>query len=203
MRRAEGPQGLVRWGMTRVPMRFADAPLLSVVDDVYTKAECADIVERIEAWSPTLATNNPIYRDQDRVMRDDPVFAGQLFERLRAHIPERLGDLSVVGLNERLRYYRYQMGQRFSPHMDHWYQPDPTHITLFTVLAYFNDDFVGGETRFMEQLERTVMPRAGSVAVFQHKIRHEGCEVTRGKKYAMRTDVLYRAPTPIELDLEA
>ena len=49
----------------------------------------------------------------------------------------------------------------------------------------------GGETRFQEQLEETVVPRAGRVAIFQHKLRHEGCEVTRGIKYAMRTDVVY------------
>jgi hypothetical protein len=28
-------------------------------------------------------------------------------------------------------------------------------------------------------------------ASFQHKIRHEGCRVRRGVKYAMRSDVIY------------
>jgi prolyl 4-hydroxylase len=185
---------------TVVPMRFEHTPLLWVVEDVYTPAECAEIARQIEDWSPRLATNNPLYRDQDRVVRDDRRFAGDLFERLRAHIPARIGELSVVGLNERLRFYRYQAGQQFAPHMDHWYQPDETHITLITVLVYFNDDFGGGETRFMEQLEQTVIPRPGLVALFQHKIRHEGCEVTRGRKYAMRSDVLYEAPSPIRID---
>ena len=35
--------------------------------------------------------------------------------------------------------------------------------------------------------------RAGRVAVFQHKIRHEGCPVLRGARYAMRSDVIYEA----------
>ncbi len=65
------------------------------------------------------------------------------------------------------------------------------------VLVYFNDDFEGGETRFVKQLDRVVRPRRGLVAIFQHKIRHEGCEVRRGKKYAMRTDVIYQAPDTI------
>jgi len=81
--------------------------------------------------------------------------------------------------------------------MDHWYRPDEHRITLFTVLVYFNDDFVGGETRFQEQLERVVVPRRGSVAIFQHKVRHEGCAVASGTKYAMRSDVIYHSDEAI------
>jgi hypothetical protein len=33
--------------------------------------------------------------------------------------------------------------------------------------------------------------RRGMVVLFQHKLRHEGCEVRRGTKYAMRSDVIY------------
>ncbi|MFT5359186.1 MAG: prolyl 4-hydroxylase [Polyangiales bacterium] len=186
---------------TSVPMRFDEQPLLWVVDDVYSKEECEVMTRNIEAWTPTLATNNPMYRDQDRVVRDDVNIANELFRRLRARLPETMGELRLAGLNERLRFYRYQPGQRFAPHMDHWYQPSETRITLLTVLAYFNDDFEGGETKFVEQVEETVVPRAGSVAVFQHKIRHEGCEVLRGRKYAMRSDVFYEAPYPIKKTL--
>ena len=119
------------------------------------------------------------------------------FRRLRAHLPERMGKLHLQGLNERLRFYRYRSGQRFTPHMDHWYRPNERQITLHTALVYFNDGFEGGETRFQEQLEAVVVPRAGSAAIFQHKLRHEGCPVRRGTKYALRTDVIYEAPEPI------
>jgi hypothetical protein len=81
--------------------------------------------------------------------------------------------------------------------MDHWYKPSETQITLHTVLVYFNADFEGGETRFQEQIEETVVPKPGLAVIFQHKIRHEGCVVRRGIKYAMRSDVIYRAPERI------
>jgi prolyl 4-hydroxylase len=183
--------------MVDVPMRFEDERLLWVVDDVYSADECAEIVQRIERSAPTIATNNPIYRDQDRVMVDDAETTAELFRRLRPHLPERMGSLVLVGLNDRLRFYRYREGQRFAPHMDHWYRPDERRITLHTVLVYFNDDFEGGETRFMEQLDEVVRPKRGSVAVFQHKLRHEGCPVLRGTKYALRSDVIYEASSPI------
>lgn len=180
-----------------VPMRFEGEAMLWCVDDVYTAAECAAFIALIEASSPTLATNNPLYRDQDRVVRDDPAVAGELLRRLRPHLPERMGALRLHSLNDRLRFYRYRAGQRFDPHTDHWYRPDERRITLHTVLAYFNDDFEGGETAFCEHLDAVVRPKAGRVAVFQHKLRHEGKAVLRGAKYAMRSDVIYEADEPI------
>jgi hypothetical protein len=186
-----------------IPMRFESEPLLLSVPDVYTARECERFVSLIEAGEPSLATNNPLYRDQDRIIRDDPRIAEELFSRLRPHLPAMMGppgslrSLRLLGLNERLRMYRYRPGQRFAPHTDHWYQPSANRITLYTVLVYFNDDFEGGETRFCDELDETIVPRRGLTAIFQHKLRHEGCPVRRGTKYAMRSDVLYEADEAI------
>src|SRR5436305_78517 len=113
-----------------IPMRFEQQALLWSIDEVYSAAECERFIDLIERSSPSLATNNPMYRDQDRVIRDDLDAAVALFARLRPHLPERMGDLRLVGLNPRLRMYRYRPGQRFDPHMDHWYRPSPVQITL-------------------------------------------------------------------------
>ena len=75
-----------------------------------------------------------------------------------------------------------------------------------TFLVYLNDDFEGGATSFYLPapgggLEaRGVQPRCGAVLCFPQgntaSLVHEGSEVTRGTKYVIRTDVLYREPTP-------
>lgn len=57
----------------------------------------------------------------------------------------------------------------------------------------------GGETRFIEPIERTITPRRGSALVFQHKLRHEGCVVQKGHKYAMRSDLIYEADLPLRM----
>ncbi len=178
-------------------MRFEDQPLLWTVNDVYTPEECEQFIAFVEASAPTLATNNPGFRDQDRVMKDDPEAADDLFRRLKPQLPESIGAFKLAGINTRFRFYRYREGQRFTPHMDHWHRPSPDRITLHTVLIYFNSDFEGGETRFTEQLEELVVPKPGSAAIFQHKIRHEGCLVKSGTKYAMRTDVIFKADETI------
>lgn len=178
-------------------MRFETEPLLWVVDDVYSLEECDRFIQMIEQSKPTLATNNPSYRNQDRIIEDDPEIAQDLYQRLQPHLPPAIGSFRSVGLNERLRFYRYAPGQSFSPHMDHWFRPSSNCISLHTVLVYFNANFAGGETRFQEQLEAVITPKPGLVAIFQHKIRHEGCVVRSGCKYALRTDVIYEAPDEI------
>jgi len=47
-------------------------------------------------------------------------------------------------------------------------------------------------TNFLD-LERTIEPRAGMALLFQHRLLHEGSEVTDGVKYVVRSDVMYRA----------
>ena len=174
-----------------VKFRYDSVPLLWEIENVYSPLECQQFIQKINQANPAIATNNPSFRNQDRVIFDDADIANDLFQRIKNFIPQQVEQFQVTRLNERLRCYRYNISQRFAPHMDHWYQANDREISLFSVLIYFNNDFEGGETKFMEQLEKSVMPEVGKAAIFQHKIRHEGCEVTAGIKYAMRTDLMY------------
>ena len=176
-----------------VPMRFEGEKMLWIIEQVYTPTECAEFIALIEKSSPKLATNNPLFRDQDRVICDDPQIASDLFLRLQPYLPKKMGVFRLLGINDRLRFYRYRPGQHFEPHMDHWYRPNDHQITLHTVLVYFNDDFQKGETVFQEQFHRVITPKTGMVAIFQHKLCHEGRPVQLGTKYVMRTDVIYES----------
>jgi 2OG-Fe(II) oxygenase superfamily len=70
--------------------------------------------------------------------------------------------------------------------------------SFLTFLIYLNNDFEGGETKFYlpHHLARGVVPRAGSILIFPQgnlaSLIHEGAAVTKGVKYVIRTDVLYR-----------
>ena len=58
-------------------------------------------------------------------------------------------------------------------------------------MAYLNDGFAGGETKFYRgPLELTVTPVRGQALVFFHRLLHEGAPVERGRKYVLRTDVI-------------
>jgi len=136
-------------------------------------------------------------RDNTRVMVDDHALAEMLWERARPFLPAKLAGMEACGFNERFRYYRYDVGQRFAPHLDGYFARDNGERSLLTFMVYLNDDFEGGETNFFTSfggIRVSVRPRKGMALVFRHQQLHEGAPVTSGRKYVLRTDVMYRAP---------
>lgn len=132
----------------------------------------------------------PEVRNNTRVMLDQPAQAANLWSRLEqlAALPP-IDHWQPVGLNERLRYYRYTRGQAFRWHRDGAFVRDATERSLLTFMIYLNQDFSGGETEFEDQ---RVLPRTGDALIFTHGLRHQGAEVRRGTKYVLRSDVMFR-----------
>ena len=155
-----------------------------------------------------------------------------VFERLRAHLPAELdyccdargrrrGVGQLVGLNRRWRFYRYDAGGTYRPHVDgawpgsgvggsrdrpkYEYDAFGDRLSRLTMLIYLNDDFEGGETAFYSAGDDTidvtaVQPLRGAVLFFPHgettgSLIHEGSSVSARLKYVVRTEVLYTYPT--------
>ncbi len=154
--------------------------------------------------APVTTRNGPVHmpglRNNARVMEDDVDTATDLWRRIEPVLPsawrgvERRGALHLpVGLNERLRFYRYDPGEYFAVHRDGPYIRDNREFSLLTVLLFLNDEFTGGETRITEpRYACDVVPVRGSALCFSHRLLHEGAAVTAGTKYILRTDVMYR-----------
>jgi predicted 2-oxoglutarate/Fe(II)-dependent dioxygenase YbiX len=176
------------------------APLVFTIDDVFGATKCTDTIARIEQLGPEAApittphgfVMRPDIRNNTRVMFDDPGLAAELFARISGAIPAQVRGRRATGVNERFRCYRYEAGQRFAPHYDGAYARSPTECSELTLMIYLNDDFTGGKTAFHDfDVEAT--PRTGSALLFQHRLLHEGCVVSSGIKYVLRSDVMYAA----------
>lgn len=176
------------------------APMVWTVPDIITREECRALIARIDeaGLAPAPITTGagfvmrPDIRNNSRVVMDDPLLAGELFRRVASHVPAVLSASDVVSANERLRCYRYERGQRFAPHYDGAFVRNAEEMSRLTFMVYLNDDFTGGTTNFLH-LEKRIEPRAGMALFFQHRLLHEGSEVTDGVKYVLRSDVMYRA----------
>lgn len=167
-----------------------------VMSGVFSPEECADLIRLCEdaGFEPATlslfggAVRRPDVRNNDRVIWDDPSLAASVWARVAPHVPEQLDGRVAVGLNERFRFYRYDPGQRFSPHMDGSYVSPTGAVSQLTLLVYLNGGFEGGETVI---LGTPVPPETGKILAFRHRLLHEGAEVRTGRKYVLRSDVMY------------
>ena len=143
-------------------------------------------------------------RNNDRCIWDSQEEVDKIWNRIKNFIPKVWNGREVLGLNERLRFLRYEKGQYFAPHFDGTYMRDNGERSYITFQAYLNDGFEGGCTTFLkttdlsggykeEDIKYEVVPRKGSVLIFQHDMLHEGSELLSGRKYSVRTDVMYAA----------
>jgi len=126
------------------------------------------------------------------------------------------GNWAPHGLNEVWRLCRYQPGGHFAPHFDGFFVRNFNERSMKTFMLYLNGadedetGFEGGTTNFVddnqslfkddsgifraqeENIYSKIKPVAGLAIVFNHRILHEGEQVRSGRKYIMRSDIMYR-----------
>lgn len=173
--------------------------------NVFTRDECEALIKSSEDCGYTEALVNigggremriKGFRDSSRVLIDDRDFVQSLLKRIAPFVPVDFKDEKLIGINERLRFLRYDPGDKFKPHYDGSYcRPNNKEETLITLQIYLNQNFTGGETSFLDPDDLAkrvpVKPVTGMILVFEHRIFHEGSLVKKGRKYTIRTDVLY------------
>lgn len=182
-----------------------------VVRNVLSEEDCVSLIASVNAKGFTPALLNigggrqqliPGARDGHRVIVDGPELTDWLFQVLRPFLPRELEDGSrLVELNERCRFLCYTPGQQFPAHCDGTFERRDDHphagdFSYVTVQLYLHDVPTrhGGATAFMLPGKPRHQPEAGSVLIFTQDLMHEGCLVSEGVKYTLRTEVMYAPP---------
>ena len=188
-----------------VTKEVLDPDKVFVIHDFLSREECAALIQRSEdlRYEPGTVADVVIeqVRNNERVLVDDVSLAADLFHRAEPLLPAIIDGHGLVGFNERWRFYRYQPGQTFKPHRDgSYFRVKTLEESQLTFMIYLNDAMMGGETRFFADMGQafrqqpylSVQPKGGMALVFVHEIWHEGAVVHSGRKYVLRTDVMYK-----------
>ena len=144
------------------------------VSEFFSPNECDAYIELAESIGFVDAPINSAFgpqirkdvRNNTRVILDDQARASDLWSRIPDYVPHRLGDWRICGVNERLRFYRYDVGQQFDWHYDGCFERQNGERSHLTFMIYLNDGFAGGETT-LESI--TIVPKKGLALFFIHQ----------------------------------
>jgi predicted 2-oxoglutarate/Fe(II)-dependent dioxygenase YbiX len=175
---------------------------MKIADDIYTEShvfsndECRSYVERCESIGFEAASlsmfgsevRRPDVRNNDRVILDDADLATEIWTRVNSYVPAAINNKTAISLNSRLRFYRYDVGQKFAPHFDGAYRSPDGAVSLLTFMLYLNEGYEGGETVFGRI---TIAPETGKILIFKHELVHQSTEIRKGRKYVLRSDVMF------------
>ena len=169
-----------------------------VVRDFLIRAECAELVARIDARrvpSQLLApTEDPEFRTSESCNLDplDPFIKG-----IEAKLTRLLGIDPNHG--ETIQGQRYAVGQQFKPHHDFFYRDQPYWPEMertggqrtWTAMIFLNEPESGGHTAF-PKANLKVAPRTGNLLAWNNLDAigepnlyslHQGTPVEAGTKY--------------------
>ena len=169
-----------------------------VLENVLTQEECKMLInnsEKVGYEEATVFTGSEHklikgIRNNLRVIIDDTELVEKIWLKVSCFFQNEIHDHKAYGLNERFRFYKYEIGQRFNKHKDGAYVRNENDKSFYTFMIYLNDDFEGGSTDFENEI--SIQPKTGNALVFLHPLRHIGTRVTKGVKYAIRSDVMYK-----------
>jgi prolyl 4-hydroxylase len=182
-------------GAQRVPNKKLD---LYIKRDFLTPAECAAVIERIDAKRrPSDLVDHdgdPYFRTSETcdLPPEDPLIAG---------LDRRIADYAGLPIahGETMQGQRYAVGQEFKAHTD-YFEPDgdgfAQHCRVsgqrtWTVMIYLNDVGEGGATRF-KRIDKIIQPEAGKLLAWNNQdafgrpnpdTLHHGMKVRKGTKY--------------------
>ena len=191
-----------------VPGRI-DRGFARIVNDVITAGDAAELTRLAGEQRYKLATHRGSSvkkRNGLRTMVTSRRLTDEIFHRLLPFLQERKTDSAgaewqLVGLNERLRFLKYNPGQFFLQHPDGHFSRNRNERSFVTLLLYLNEGYRGGHTTIWNRLGGqssrpedgiVVPPRTGMALVHDHRLLHESPELREGVKHVIRTDIMYR-----------
>lgn len=203
--------------LNNVPMETHRPLPFLVVDNFVSPGECKLLIEafnrnedRLENFSSYGAEKNDYW--DNRVigiggLRESEIMARRImhYSRLRTiRLIQALYNQPVM-FSDTIQLVRWSPGLKMDGHADNC-QPDGTPNNMawrdYSAVTYLNDDYEGGEFRFVKS-GVTIKPRAGQLVLFTAGVEHmhEVLEVRGAMRYTMPSwytkDVNHRDPTSI------
>lgn len=162
------------------------------IHNAISASVCRDYIRQGDqiGWIPNdINELNPLFSRSETALKID---IEGLFAAIQRRVPQRLDNMDIVSLvKQRTACMRYSEGEYFGVHTDAPFVAQDGAITKLSLVLYLNDDYTGGETVFPD-LALEVKPEVGKILLFPPNLPHMSKMISRGAKYIVRSEVLYR-----------
>eukprot|EP01080_Neovahlkampfia_damariscottae_P003844 gene3844-7004_t len=188
---------------------------LSIFDKFLKPSECSNLIQHANSagFSAIDKEYPKNYRNNKRLVSYATITSQTLWTRLQNLLKENEFDKITpfgyghegiwrpIGLNPCFKFSVYEEGDFFAPHFDGIYIPFENQTSIMTLMIYLNDDFEGGNTIFHSEKNQTlkIEKSIGKAILFNHDILHEGEKVTKGKKYILRTEIMFQRTNEFQI----
>jgi prolyl 4-hydroxylase len=181
----------------QIPAKGLD---IFVVRDFLTKAECDQLIEKIDEDRVPSGLLSP---SADPEFRTSESCNLRLTDRINQIVEKKINALTGIppSQGETIQGQRYAVGQQFKPHHDFFYPSEPYWPEqeksggqrTWTAMVFLNEPESGGQTFFPEANVR-VTPRTGNLLLWNNLDEygqintyslHTGMPVEAGTKYVI------------------
>ena len=169
------------------------------VADFFSKAECDRLIAIVDA----VARPSPTYKGSDATGRTSYTGDVDPFDPFVLMLQRRIDDLMGIdpALGETIQGQRYEPGQEFRGHYDHFLPSQPFWDAeqkrggqrSWTAMAYLNAVEEGGTTDF-PRVDLSIPPQPGALLIWNNmkpdgtpnpNAMHAGMPVVKGVKYVL------------------
>jgi len=186
--------------------------MIKIYKNIVTEEEidiAMEILKNIpdNIWRQSDCTDDPVDQVREYLPQYVSAMLDSIYKRKYIEIVKDFGANIVVPNSHNYAVDRRRVGDYLGPHADiptgtydrhRGSSPEDSLITI-SAIFYFNDDFEGGELRFIEE-DRIYKPVKGDLMVFLPTIRHEILEIKKGERYS--SQFFYSKPGAIENPLK-
>ena len=159
--------------------------------DVLSKQQCLGFIDWAESLNFEDNSSKPLReRGNDAlIIFEDQKLSDKIWEKVSHRLPSENNFGKANGLNDYFRLYRFLPGMTEQLPERAKYVRSPNETAVFTLIIFLNSKFEAAEIITEGQ---KIIPETGMSLIFDNSEAHSFLPLTKGIKYELRTDVVYR-----------
>ena len=160
-----------------------------ILKDVLNKQQCLGFIDWAESLNFEDNSSKPIWErgNETLIIFEDQKLSDKIWEKVSNLLSAENNFGKANGLNDYFRLYRFLPGMTEQLPERAKYVRSPNETAVYTLIIFLNSKFEAAQIT-----GQTIFPETGMALIFDNKEAPSFLLLTKGIKYELRSDVVYR-----------